>query len=43
MNDAVKTIDMNLNYSYLFIAKNMYDANYKIIKDSIFRDLTKVR
>ena len=44
MNDALKTIDMNLNYSYLFIAKkNMYDANYKIIKDSIFRDLTKVR
>ena len=44
MNDAVKTIDMNLNYSYLFIAKkNIYDANYKIIKDSIFRDLTKVR
>tara|TARA_B100001540_G_C15239053_1_gene387484 strand:- start:31 stop:372 length:342 start_codon:yes stop_codon:yes gene_type:complete len=44
MNDAVKTIDMNLNYSYLFIAKkNMYDANYKIIKDTIFRDLTKVR
>ena len=44
MNDATKTIDMNLNYSYLFIAKkNMYDANYKIIKDSIFRDLTKVR
>ena len=44
MNDAVKTIDMNLNYSYLFIAKkNMYDANYKMIKDSIFRDLTKVR
>ena len=44
MNDALKTIDMNLNYSYLFIAKkNMYDANYKIIKDTIFRDLTKVR
>ncbi len=44
MNDAIKTINMNLNYSYLFIAKkNMYDANYKMIKDSIFKDLTKVR
>ncbi len=44
MNDAVKTIDMNLNYSYLFIAKkNVYDADYKMIKDSIFKDLTKVR
>ena len=44
MNDAMKTITMNLNYSYLFIAKkNIYDANYKMIKDSIFKDLTKVR
>ena len=44
MNDAIKTINMNLNYSYLFIAKkNIYDANYKMIKDSIFKDLTKVQ
>ena len=44
MYDAMKTITMNLNYSYLFIAKkNIYDANYKMIKDSIFKDLTKVR
>ena len=44
MNDAIKTINMNLNYSYLFIAKkNIYDAEYKMIKDSIFKDLTKLR
>ena len=44
MNDAIKTINMNLNYSYLFIAKkNIYDANYKMLKDSILKDLTKVR
>ena len=44
MNDATKTINMNLNYSYLFIAKkNIYDAEYKMIKNSIFKDLTKVR
>ena len=44
MNDAIKTINMNLNYSYLFIAKkNIYDANYKMIKDSIFKDLNKIR
>ena len=44
MNDATKTINMNLNYSYLFIAKkNIHDAEYKIIKDSIFKDLRKVR
>ena len=44
MNDAIKTIIMNLSYSYLFIAKkNIYNAEYKIIKNSIFNDLTKVR
>ena len=44
MNDAIKTLNLNLNYSYLFIAKkNIYDANYKMIKDSIFKDLIKVR
>ena len=44
INDAVKSINMNLNYSYLFIAKkNIYDANYKMIKDSIFKDLTKIK
>ena len=44
MNDAIETINMNLNYSYLFIAKkNIYDANYKMLKHSILKDLTKVR
>ena len=44
MNDAIKNINMNFNYSYLFIAKkNIYDANYKMIKDRILKDLTKVR
>ena len=44
MDEAMKTINMDLNYSYLFIAKkNIYDANYKIIKETILKDLTKVR
>ena len=44
MNDAIKKINMDLNYSYLFIAKkNIYDAEYKMIKNSIFKDLAKVR
>ena len=44
IHDATKSITMNLNYSYLFIAKkNVYDADYKMIKDSIFNDLIKVR
>ncbi len=44
MNDAIKSINMDLNYSYLFIAKkNVYNAKYKMIKDSIFKDLNKIR
>ena len=44
MNDAIKTINMNLNYSYLFIAKkNIYDAKYKMLKESILNDLAKLR
>ena len=44
MNHAVKKLNLNLNYSYLFIAKkNIYSAEYKMIKNSIFKDLTKVR
>ncbi len=44
LNDAIKNTNLNLNYSYLFITKkNIYDAEYKMIKDSIFKDLTKVR
>ncbi len=44
MNHAVKKLNLNLNYSYLFIAKkNIYSAEYKMIKNSIFKDLAKVR
>ena len=44
MNDAIKSANMDLNYSYLFIAKkNVYNAKYKMIKDSIFKDLNKIR
>ena len=44
INDAIKSININFNYSYLFIAKkNIYDVKYGIIKSSIFKDLIKVR
>ena len=44
MNQILKVSKINLNYSYLFIAKkNIYDAEYKMVKNSIFKDLTKVR
>ena len=43
INDAIKSINMNLNYSYLFIAKkNLYDAKYKMIKDELLNDLTNL-
>ena len=44
MNEAVKKIDINLNYSYLFIAKkNVFDDDYTIIKKKILEDLKKIK
>ena len=44
MNDAVKTIDMNLNYSYLFIAKkSLLEEKYEKIKETLFIELNKIK
>ena len=44
MLDALKKVDLDLNYSYLLIArKNFFDNEYKNIKESIFKDLSKIR
>jgi ribonuclease P protein component len=44
MNDAVKKISINLNYSFLVIAKSsMLNNEYKIIKETLFQDLEKVK
>lgn len=44
MLDALKKIDLDLSYSYLFIArKNFFDNEYKNIKESIFKDLSRIR
>ncbi len=44
MNDAVKNISINFNYSFLVIAKSsMLNNEYKIIKETIFRDFEKIR
>ena len=44
MNDAVKKISINLNYSFLVIAKSsMLNNEYKIIKETLFQDLEKIR
>ena len=44
MNEAVKKISIKFNYSYLVIAKStMLNNEYKNIKESLFRDLEKIK
>ena len=44
MNEAVKKIPINLNYSYLVIAKiTMLNNEYAIIKDTLFQDIKKIK
>ena len=43
-NEAVKKISINLNYSFLVIAKSsMLNNEYKIIKETLFQDLEKIK
>jgi ribonuclease P protein component len=44
INDAVKNITVKFNYSYLVIAKpTMLNNEYTIIKETLFRDLERIR
>ena len=44
VNDAVKNINLKFDYSYLVIAKpTMLNSEYTIIKETLFKDLEKVR
>ena len=44
MNETVKKIAMNFNYSYLVIAKiTMLNKEYTIIKDTLFQDFKKIK
>ncbi len=44
MNEAVKNISINFKYSFLVIAKSsMLNNEYKIIKETIFRDFEKIK
>ena len=44
MNQAVKKISINLNYSFLVIAKSsMLNNEYKIIKETLFQDFAKIK
>ena len=42
--DAIKNISLNLNYSYLIVAKNtVLNDKYSIIKDRLFEDFERVK
>ena len=44
MNEAVKKISINFNYSYLVIAKiTMLNNEYTIIKDTLFQDFKNIK
>ena len=44
MNEAVKKITINFNYSFLVIAKSsMLNNEYKIIKETLFQDFAKIK
>ena len=44
VNDASKKISLKFNYSYLVIAKqSMLNNEYKIIKETLFQDLEKIK
>jgi ribonuclease P protein component len=43
-NEAIKNISINFNYSYLVIAKiTMLNKEYAIIKDTLFKDIEKIK
>ena len=44
INEAVKEISLNFNYSYLVIAKiTMLNNKYTIIKDTLFADFKRIK
>ena len=44
VNEAVKKISIKFKYSYLVIAKpTMLNNEYKIIKETLFQDLEKIK
>ena len=43
-NDAIKNISLNLNYSYLIVAKNtVLNDKYANIKHSLFEDFERIK
>ena len=44
MNEAYKKIDINLNYSYLLVAKKMiFDDKYENVKNNLLIDFKKIK
>ncbi|MDC0126489.1 ribonuclease P protein component [Candidatus Pelagibacter sp.] len=44
INEAVINLSINFNYSYLVIAKiTMLNNEYAIIKDTLFKDIEKIK
>ena len=44
MNEACKKIDINLNYSYLLVAKKMiFDDKYENVKNNLLIDFKKIK
>ena len=44
MNDAIKKISINFNYSFLVIAKSsMLNNEYKNIKETLFQEFKKIK
>tara|TARA_B100001057_G_scaffold494708_1_gene591858 strand:+ start:1014 stop:1223 length:210 start_codon:yes stop_codon:yes gene_type:complete len=44
MNEAVRNISINFNYSFLVIAKSsMLNNDYKTIKEKLFQDLKQIK
>ena len=44
MNEAIKKIKINFDYSFLVIAKSsMLNNEYKIIKETLFQDFKKIK
>ena len=44
LNEAIKKISINFNYSYLVIAKSsMLNNEYKLIKKTLFQDFEKIK
>ena len=44
MNEAVKKVEINFDYSFLVIAKSsMLNNEYKNIKETLFQNLEKIK